>query len=155
IVKSHGLTNVATGLVTAIPYVIGTIGMVLWAWSSDRRHERRWHFVVACLVAAAGLAIAGAGNAPVALAGMSLATIGIYGSKPAFWPLPSQFLTGTAAAGGIAIVNAIGNLGGFVGPYIVGWIKDSTQSYPAGLYFLAGCAALSAVIAFVVVPGVP
>lgn len=151
IVKAHGLTNVTTGLVTAVPYCVGTIGMLLWAWSSDRRHERRWHFIVASLLAAAGLVVAGTGSPVVALAGMSVAAVGIYGSKPAFWPLPSQFLTGTAAAGGIAIVNAIGNLGGFVGPYIVGWIKDRTESYPAGLYFLAGCAALSALIAFVVV----
>src|SRR5262245_24549546 len=110
IVKSHGLSNVATGLVTAVPYTIGTIGMLLWAWSSDRRHERRWHFIVACILAAGGLAIAGAGSALIALAGMSIAAIGIYGSKPAFWPLPSQFLTGAVAASGIAMVNAIGNL---------------------------------------------
>jgi ACS family tartrate transporter-like MFS transporter len=83
---------------------------------------------------------------------MCVATIGLYGSKPAFWPMPSAFLTGTAAAGGIALVNSIGNLGGFVGPYVVGWIKDSTNSYSAGLYFLAACAALSGVITFLIVP---
>jgi ACS family tartrate transporter-like MFS transporter len=82
---------------------------------------------------------------------MSVATIGLYGSKPAFWPLPSTFLSGTAAAGGIAMVNSIGNLGGFLGPYVVGWIKDSTQSYASGLYFLAACAFASGVIALVVV----
>ena len=64
---------------------------------------------------------------------MSVATIGLYGSKPAFWPMPSTFLTGTAAAGGIALVNSIGNLGGYVGPFIVGWIKDATGSFDAGL----------------------
>jgi ACS family tartrate transporter-like MFS transporter len=151
IVKSHGLSNVATGLVTAIPYTIGTIGMVLWAYSSDRRHERRWHYIVAALLAAAGLIVAGWGSAFVSLAAMSVAAIGIYGSKPAFWPLPSAFLSGTAAAGGIALVNSIGNLGGFAGPFVVGWIKDSTHTYEAGLYFLAACATLSAIIAFFVV----
>ena len=152
IVKGHGLSDVATGLATAIPYTIGTIGMVLWAYSSDRRHERRWHFFVASVVAGIGLIAAGLSTGLVAsLAAMSVATIGLYGSKPAFWPLPSTFLSGTAAAGGIAMVNSIGNLGGFLGPYIVGWIKDSTQSYASGLYFLAACAFASGVIALVVV----
>jgi ACS family tartrate transporter-like MFS transporter len=152
IVKGHGLSDLATGLATAIPYTIGTIGMVLWAASSDRRHERRWHFFVASIVAGIGLIAAGLSTGLVAaLAAMSVATVGLYGSKPAFWPLPSTFLSGTAAAGGIAMVNSIGNLGGFLGPYIVGWIKDSTQSYAAGLYFLAGCAFASGLIALAVV----
>jgi len=152
IVKGHGLSDLATGLATAIPYTIGTIGMVLWAASSDRRHERRWHFFVASVVAGVGLIAAGLSSGLVtSLAAMSIATVGLYGSKPAFWPLPSTFLSGTAAAGGIAMVNSIGNLGGFLGPYIVGWIKDSTHSYAAGLYFLAACAVASGVIALVVV----
>jgi ACS family tartrate transporter-like MFS transporter len=149
IIKSLGATEAQTGMLTAVPYVIGTIGMVFWAISSDRRGERRWHYIVACLVGAAGLAVAGRlGGSWWALAAMSVATIGIYGAKPSFWPLPSEFLTGSAAAGGIALVNSIGNLGGFVGPYIVGWIKQSTDGYEGGLYFLAGSALASAVIAF-------
>jgi ACS family tartrate transporter-like MFS transporter len=153
IVNAHGLSDLATGFVTAIPYTIGTIGMIAWAWSSDRLHERRWHFVVAALLAAAGLVAAAAWSASLvlAIAAMSAAAIGLYGSKPAFWPLPSMFLSGTAAAGGIALVNSIGNLGGFVGPYVVGWIRDSTKSYEVGLLFLAGCALLSAMIALVTV----
>jgi MFS transporter, ACS family, tartrate transporter len=152
IVKTHGLSVMNTGFVTAIPYVIGTIGMVLWAQSSDRRQERRWHFVVACLLATVGLVAAGwAGSLTVAIAAMSVAAIGLYGSKPAFWPLPSAFLTGAGAAGGIAMVNSIGNLGGFVGPYIVGWISTSTGRYEDGLYFLAACALASAFIALMVV----
>ena len=79
---------------------------------------------------------------------MSVATIGLYGSKPAFWPMPSFFLTGTAAAGGIAMVNSIGNLGGYFGPFIVGWIKDSTGSFEAGLCFLAASALASEIIAY-------
>ena len=149
IVKSAGFSVAMTGIVTAIPYVIGTIGMVLWSISSDRRNERRWHFIVATLVASIGLiASAWLGASWWALAAMSVATIGLYGSKPAFWPLPSEFLTGAGAAGGIALVNSIGNLGGFAGPYVVGWLKDATGTYTAGLYFLAGCAFLSGVIAF-------
>jgi len=152
IVKSHGLSNVATGAVTAIPYAIGAIGMVLWAYSSDRRHERRWHIVISSMVAASGLVAAGAtSNLYWAIAALSVAAIGLYAHKPCFWPLPSMFLSGTAAAGGIALINSIGNLGGFVGPYIVGWIKDSTQRYDAGLYFLAACALLSGIITLFVV----
>jgi MFS transporter, ACS family, tartrate transporter len=152
-VNLHGLTTMNTGFVTAIPYVIGTIGMVIWAWSSDRMHERRWHFTIACVLAAVGLVAAGvwSRNLYIAMAAMSVAAIGLYGSKPAFWPLPSTFLSGTAAAGGIALVNSIGNLGGFAGPYVVGWIRTSTQSYEMGLFFLAGCALLSAAIALLTV----
>jgi ACS family tartrate transporter-like MFS transporter len=127
--------------------------MLLWSQSSDRTKERKWHFIIACLLGAAGLAAAGAlGSTYGALVAIAIATIGIYGSKPSFWPMPSEFLTGTAAAGGIALVNCIGNLGGFVGPYAVGWIKDSTGDFGAALYFLAGCAVLSALITLVLVP---
>ena len=149
IVKGIGLSNAMTGLVTAIPYTIGTIGMLLWGASSDRHDERRWHFCTACLLAAVGLVGAGLlGSTFAALALMAVATVGLYSSKPAFWPMPSTFLTGTAAAGGIALVNSIGNLGGYVGPFVVGWIKDSTGSFEAGLYFLAACALLSGIIAY-------
>ena len=149
IVKGIGLSNMMTGLVTAIPYTIGTIGMLVWGASSDRHDERRWHFCVACLLATIGLIGAGVfGSSFLALAFMSVATIGLYGSKPAFWPMPSLFLTGTAAAGGIAMVNSIGNLGGYFGPFIVGWIKDSTGSFEAGLYFLAASALASGIIAY-------
>jgi ACS family tartrate transporter-like MFS transporter len=154
IVKAYGLSDMRTGLVTAIPYTVGLVAMMLWARSSDRRHERRWHYISASFAGGVFLAVAGAAAQPfIALTAISLAAAGIYASKPAFWPLPSRFLSGTAAAGGIALMNAIGNLGGFVGPYAVGWIKDSTQSYATGLYFLAACAAVSAVLAWVLVPG--
>jgi MFS transporter, ACS family, tartrate transporter len=149
IVKAAGFSDAKTGLITAIPYVIGTIGMVFWSFSSDRRKERRWHFIIACLVATTGLLAAGwLEGSYWALAAMSLATVGLYGSKPAFWPLPSEFLTGKGAACGIALVNSIGNLGGFAGPYVVGWLKESTGSYQSGLYFLAACAFTSATIAY-------
>jgi MFS transporter, ACS family, tartrate transporter len=149
IVKGFGHSNFVTGLLTAIPYVIGVIGLVLWGHSSDRRNERRWHLIVASTVAALGLAGVGWFTGSYwALVAMSVATIGIYGSRPSFWPLPSMFLTGAAAAAGIALINSIGNLGGYVGPFIVGWIKDSTKSFEMGLYFLASCAFASAVIAY-------
>jgi ACS family tartrate transporter-like MFS transporter len=153
IVKGLGGSDMRTGLLTAAPYVVGTIGMLVWSLSSDRTRERKWHFIIACLLGAAGLIAAGAlGSTYGALVAIAIATIGIYGSKPAFWPMPSEFLTGTAAAGGIALVNCIGNLGGFLGPYAVGWIKDSTGDFSAALYFLAGSAVLSALITLVLIP---
>ena len=149
IVKNLGQSNFMTGLLTAIPYTIGVIGLVLWGLSSDRRNERRWHLIVATTVA--GIGLIGAAllrDSYWAIAAMSLAVVGIYGSRPSFWPMPSLFLTGAAAAAGIALINSIGNLGGYVGPFIVGWIKDSTDSFEMGLYFLAGCAFLSSLITF-------
>jgi ACS family tartrate transporter-like MFS transporter len=149
IIKGIGLSNMMTGVMSALPYVIGTIGLIAWGWSSDRSNERRWHLIVASVVGAVGLAFAAwSGASYWALLGMSAATVGIYGSRAAFWPMPSMFLTGTAAAGAIAFINATGNLGGYFGPFVVGWIKDSTGSFQAGLYFLAACSFACAVITF-------
>ncbi len=149
IVKGLGLTNVQTGFVSAIPYIIGVAGLLLWGWSSDRTQERRWHLITAIVVGALGLTLAGWwGSTYVGLAGITIAVIGLYGSRTAFWPMPSLFLTGTAAAAGIALVNAIGNLGGYLGPFAVGWIKDATKSFEMGLYFLAGFSLLGAVVVY-------
>ncbi len=149
IVKALGLSNMMTGLVTAIPYTIGTIGLVLWGYSSDRHNERRWHLIVATTVAAVKIVTAGwFSHSYWTVVAMSVAVVGIYGSRPSFWPMPSLFLTGAAAASGMAFINSIGNLGGYIGPFIVGWIKDSTKSFEMALYFLAACALLSAVITF-------
>lgn len=149
IIKGIGLSNMMTGLVSSVPYIIGTIGLIAWGWSSDRHRERRWHLIVASTLGALGLAFAAwSGASYWALLGMSAATVGIYGSRVAFWPMPSIFLTGTAAAGAIALINATGNLGGYFGPFIVGWIRDSTKSFEAGLYFLAACSLMAAIITF-------
>ncbi len=149
IIKGFGLSNIMTGVVTAIPYTIGVVGLLAFGHSSDRRKERRWHLIVASVVAAVGfLGTAWFGTSWWALIFMSLATVGIYGARPCFWPMPSLFLTGAAAAAGIALINSLGNLGGYVGPFIVGWIKDSTRSFEMGLYFLAGCALASALITY-------
>jgi MFS transporter, ACS family, tartrate transporter len=147
IVKGFGLSNLMTGAIAAIPYTIGVLGLLAWGWSSDHHHERRWHLIAASVVAAIGLTgAAWFGQSYWAIAAMSVATIGLYGSRPCFWPMPSLFLTGAGAAAGIALINSLGNLGGYVGPFIVGWIKSSTNSFEMALYFLAGCALASAVI---------
>ncbi len=149
IVKGLGLSNLETGFVAAVPYIIGMVGLLLWGWSSDRSEERRWHLIVAIALGSAGLILAGwFGSSYAGLAGITLAVIGLYGSRTAFWPLPSLFLTGTAAAGGIALINAVGNLGGYLGPFAVGWIKDSTNSFEMGLYFLAGFSLLGGILAY-------
>ncbi|MEI7969025.1 MAG: MFS transporter [Betaproteobacteria bacterium] len=150
IVKGLGLSNLATGFVTAIPYVLGLIGLLAWGHSSDRRRERRWHLICATLLAALGFVWTGWMHQSYwAIGAMALVTIGIYGCRPSFWPMPSFFLSGPAAAAGLALINSIGNLGGYAGPFVVGWIRDSTRSFEAALYFLAGCAILSAIIAMV------
>jgi ACS family tartrate transporter-like MFS transporter len=149
IVKGLGHSNFVTGLLTAIPYAIGVIGLICWGHSSDRHQERRWHLIAASMVAAAGLAgTAFFTGSAWALVAMSIAAVGLYGSRPSFWPIPSLFLTGTAAAGGLALINSIGNLGGYVGPFIVGWIKQSTDSFEMGVYFLAACAFASALLTY-------
>ncbi len=147
IVKQLGLTNMQVGWVSMIPYLCGAVAMLAWGWYSDRTGERRWNLFWACMTATVGLIIAGQSVGTVwALVGMSIAAIGFYGSKGPFWSMPSMILTGTAAASGIAWINAIGNLGGFFGPTMVGWAKSYTGSFAAGLYALAGLSLLSAVV---------
>jgi MFS transporter, ACS family, tartrate transporter len=149
IVKGLGLSNFITGVASAIPYLVGMIGLLIWGWSSDRTGERRWHLIAASVIAGTGFTAAGvAGNSFWSLAAMSLALVGLYGARPTFWPLPSMFLSGTAAAGGIALINSIGNLGGYVGPFLVGWIKDSTNGFETALYFLAACTLASGALVF-------
>ena len=149
IVKSFGATNFTTGLLTAIPYTVGIVGLLAFGYFSDRFKERRRHLIAAATVGGVGFLIAASlNNSYWALAGMSIATIGIYGSRPTMWPMPSQFLTGASAAVGIALINSIGNLGGYVGPFVVGWIRDSTKSFEMAVYFLAACAFMSGFIAY-------
>jgi MFS transporter, ACS family, tartrate transporter len=147
IIKELGVSNLATGFLTAIPYIVGTVSMIAWGYVSDRMGERRWNLFTGCLVGAVGLIAAGLlGGSFWSLLAMCLATIGFYGSKGPFWPLPSTFLTGTAAAAGMALINSVGNIGGFMGPFVVGWIKDSTGRFDNGLYALAGFMVLAAVV---------
>ncbi|MBV9554950.1 MAG: MFS transporter [Alphaproteobacteria bacterium] len=153
IVKELGLSNLMTGYVSSIPYIIGTVGMIVLGHITDRTRERRWNCFVACLIAVFGLALAGYTLGTwVSLVGLSIATVGFYGMKPSFWPMPSLFLTGTAAAAGIAWINAVGNLAGTVTPFVVGWAKDTTGSFAGGLYVLAGFALLSAAVTLLALP---
>ena len=147
IIKEFGLSTMQVGLLNAVPPTIAVIAMVLWARHSDKTSERTWHVVGACIAAAAGLALAGsAGSVVAVVAALSLVNIGISSAKPPLWAMPTMFLSGSAAAAGIATINSIGNLGGFAGPAMIGWIKDMTGSFLGGLYFVAGLLVLSAVL---------
>jgi MFS transporter, ACS family, tartrate transporter len=148
IVRDFGLSFTVTGFVTAIPYVVGTISMVWWGRRSDRMRERKEHVGLAALVAGAGIAASTLIADPTGkMIALSIAGFGIFAVLPVFWTLPTTFLSGAAAAGGIAIINSIGNLAGFVGPYVMGTIKDSTGSFTVGLLAIAALPILAMLIA--------
>jgi MFS family permease len=139
IVKAFGLNTFLTTVVSATPYLVGLIGMVWWGRRSDRVAERRFHTAIPLFVAAAGIAISTALNDPsLKMIALSVAGFGIFACLPVFWTLPTAFLSGAAAAAGIAVINSIGNLAGFAGPFAMGWIRDHTGSYTGGLLLLAG-----------------
>jgi ACS family tartrate transporter-like MFS transporter len=148
IIKSLGsASTMGIGYATSLAYICGAVSMMLFGWLSDRWGDRRWLLCLTCMMATAGLLIAGATMGTWwSLAGMCLATAGFYGTKGPFWAMPTMILTGAAAAGGLAFINAFGNIGGALGPAIVGWLKDTTGSYSGGLYGLAAFTAVSAVI---------
>jgi ACS family tartrate transporter-like MFS transporter len=154
IIKQLGLSNMQTGFATALPYIVGTIGMIAWGYVTDRMHERRWNLFFACLCASIGMLIAGLTNGSyLAIAGMALGTIGFYGMKTPFWPLPATYFTGTAAAAAIAAINSLGNFGGMIGPMAIGWLKDKTGSFESGLYVLSAFALVSAIMTLIAVQG--
>ncbi|MET7241771.1 MFS transporter [Methylobacterium sp. EM32] len=151
IIKSFGLSNMAVGFLNGVPPTLAIVAMILWARHSDRTGERTWHVVIACLVASVGLLLAGGADSTLAvIAALSLVNIGISAAKPPLWAMPTMFLSGQAAAVGIATINSIGNLGGFVGPWVIGWIKDQTGSFTGGLFFVSGLLVLSAIVTVIV-----
>jgi MFS transporter, ACS family, tartrate transporter len=154
IVKSFSASSdVAVGLLTAVPFLMAAIGMVTVASHSDRTGERRWHVAGSAWLAAAGLATSAVAGSPVvSFVALVFAAVGLYSATPPFWPLPTAFLRGTGAAGGIALINAVGNLGGFVGPYVMGWMKDVSGGYAAGIGVLAACATASGALVLTVRP---
>jgi MFS transporter, ACS family, tartrate transporter len=144
IIKGFGLTNLQTGFVTAIPYVAGTIGLLLWTRRSDRTGERKLHTAAGIFLATAGIAISTQLDDPLAkMVALSVAGVGIFASLPLIWTLPTAFLSGSAAAGGIAVINSVGNLSGFAGTYAMGWIREATGSFTGGLLLLAAAGAVA------------
>jgi nitrate/nitrite transporter NarK len=138
IVKAFGFSNAQTGFVTAVPYLFGSIAMILWARHSDHTRERVWHVALALLLTAVALGASSFTSDPtLTLVALTFAAIGTFCTFGVFWTLPTAWLTGTAAAGGIALINSIGNLAGFGGPYLIGWVKETTGSTETGLLVLA------------------
>jgi MFS family permease len=155
IVKAFGIKGyLGVGLVTAIPYGVAVIGMILLSMHSDKTGERRLHYVFNVTAGAIGLVLSGifASNPVLAIIFLSIGTLGVIGSMPLFWPLPSAFLAGTAAAAGIGIVNSVGNLGGYFGPNIPIWAKLFSSNRSAALYIIAGILMVGAFLAFFFVP---
>lgn len=150
IIKNTGVADPLTiGLLSAIPFGAAVIAMLAAAKHVDRRRERRRYVAASALAGALGLllAVLWADHTALAMCALTLATAGIITTLPLFWCLPTAFLGGAAAAAGIALINAIGNLAGFVGPYAVGWLKEATHSSAPAMYLLAACMALGALLA--------
>jgi len=151
IVKAMGYSNTETSFVVSVPYIVSMVVMVLWGMSSDVRGERIWHIASAALLGALGLAAAALLHSTLGvLIALTLAAAGIHAALSVFWTLPTAYLGGTAAAGGIALINSISNTGGFFGPYIMGWLKGHTGGYSAGLGVLAGALTIAAVLVVVI-----
>ncbi|HEX3380593.1 MAG TPA: MFS transporter [Paraburkholderia sp.] len=147
IIRQYGFGSFETGLLAGVPGVLAVIAMVLWAKNSDRTGERTWHVVIPCALACVGFLFAG--NATTALMivlALVVVNVGISAAKAPLWAMPSMFLSGAGAAAGIAMINSVGNLGGFVGPFAIGWLKNVTGGYTAGLYVVGATLAVSAVV---------
>ncbi len=146
IVKGFGLTNMQTGLVSTIPFMVAACGMIWYGRRSDRCMERRSHCAIAFLIAAVGLvATALLPTPPLQLAALCVAAFGAWSTLPVFWSMPTAFLSGAAAAAGVAYINSIANIAGFIGPFVMGWIKDTTGSFMGGLLIIA-CVCIAAAI---------
>jgi sugar phosphate permease len=144
--KLSGTTNLVVTLISALPYCVALVSILLVGWSSDRTKERRWHTALSMMAASLGLTLSVAlwDHTALAVSMFCLAAAGMYGFLPGFWSLPTSFLTGTAAAASIGLINSIGNLGGFAGPYVVGYLSKRTNSFIAGVLYLSLSAFLAA-----------
>jgi D-galactonate transporter len=142
------------GLLSAAPYAVASVAMLLGGISADKYRERRWHLALPCALGAVGLVASGlfAADTATALIALTVASAGTMTALPLFWSCPTAFLRGVAAAGGIALINSVGNLAGFASPYMVGFIKDQTQRADYGLYALALFMAMSAMLVIIAIP---
>ena len=151
IVKALGASILQTGFLAALPGLLGVVAIVFWTKRSDATGNRILHLAAPAILGGVALAGSAAVASPfVSYLLLSVAGMCIYVALPCFWPLPTAMLTGSAAAGGIALINALGNLGGFVGPSFVGWLKDATGAFSGGLYGLAVMLILSGLVTLIV-----
>ena len=138
ILKEYHLSNMAIGWMSAIPYLFASVGMILWARYVDRNGRRIVNLAIACLLGGVGLvAPIVSGSLALAVIGFSAALVGVTAARAIFWTIPTRFLTGVAAAGGLAFINSIGTVGGFAGPSMMGWLKEFSGSYIVGLTAMA------------------
>jgi ACS family tartrate transporter-like MFS transporter len=145
-----GLNNFQTGLVATIPYLAAAVAMVMVGMSSDRSGERRWHTAFSALVGALALATAAYSRVPVVvIAGMSLGMLGAQCMAGPFWAMATSRVSGTAAATAIAVINSVGNLGGYFGPYIIGLVRSPTGEFRGGLLAIGVVLAMSGCLALV------
>ncbi len=153
IIRGIGLSVLATGFVAAIPALAGATGMVIWGWFSDRSLDRRWSCASALSICTVGvLGMAWIGSTWWVLIPAAILAFGLDASRPLFWALPPMFLSGAAAAAGIALINSVGNLGGIVGPVVIGMVKDASGSFAGGLYFIAVCTGTAALLVGLIGP---
>jgi len=153
IIKALGFESDTTvGWLSALPYLFAGVFMIVVGRSADARRERRWHLAVPMLMALAGLLLAAhfSSNVVVVMIGLTLATMGALTGLPMFWPLPAAFLGSAAAAGGLALINSLGQVAGFVSPFLVGWIKDATGSTDTALYILSSVLLVGAILVMTV-----
>ncbi len=149
IIKAFGFTNAQTGFVLAVPYLFGTIAMMLWARHSDATRESVMHVGAPLLLTGVALGACGFVSDPMTtMVILTVAAIGVFCTFGVFWTLPTAWLSGTAAAGAIALINSIGNLAGFAGPYLIGWVKETTGSTSTGLLVLAVLPLLGGLLVF-------
>ena len=153
IIKGMGVTdNFEIGMLSSLPWIASVFSMLLFARSADKMRERRWHVVIPMLMGSTGLILSVllSGNHYLSFAALILACMGIVSAIPLFWSLPTAFLVGAGAAAGIAAINSIANLAGFLAPYLVGWLKQLTSSTDSGMYLLAAVLVIGAAITLMV-----
>lgn len=145
---ASGFKDMRLSLITAIPFVIALVGMVVIGAHSDRTGERKGHVAACALTAATGLilAVVFRDNVPLLVLSFALSQLGQRSVMSVFWSIPPMILGGTAAAAGIALINSIGNLGGAFGPSVMGWLREGTNSYSAGLLVLAAALVIEAIL---------
>jgi ACS family tartrate transporter-like MFS transporter len=149
IIKGFGLSNLAASVLSAVPYIFASAAMLWWAWYVDRTGRKIGNLAIACAVGTAGLlASVATGDLVVAVAALTVALIGITSARAIFWPIPTRFLAGVGAAAGLAFINSIGTAGGFAGPYLMGWLRDFTGSFEAGLIVMAGFLVAASLLAW-------
>ena len=147
--KEYHFSNFAVSMIAAVPYFFASAAMIAWAWHVDRTGKKIGNLVITCFLAAVGLVVSVllTGSLTFALTGLTLALIGVTSARAIFWTIPTRFLAGAGAAGGLAFINSIGTAGGFAGPALMGWLKDVTGSFQNGLLVMAGIMLVATLLA--------